>query len=172
MTIKVNIAGTEVPVTLTDEQIKDIRHSADVEFAQDIIRQYISRAQEILDVELDFSEEEEVLEGNPFPEHQTKEEFIADIISGALLTSVKQSVQDVVRNRKEFFEVTIKATQEFSIWVKASDAHEAEEYAENLEYHELADYLNDYDHDFEVSEVSSTGVDDIGSDDFFDTDDV
>ena len=169
--IMVNIAGTDVPVSLTDEQISGIRKEVKTTFALSIVEQYIKKAQEVLGVELDPHEEEEILEDCSFPENQSKEEFISDIITGVMFDAVKHEVQEAVDRRKKFYVVTIRATQEFDIVVKAQSAEEAEEYASNLDYHDLSDYLDDYDHEFEVIDTDTRGVNIIGTDDFFDADD-
>ena len=170
MTITVDIAGTSVPVPVSEEQLQLIRRDAEANFAWRIVDALTEKAATALNYEL--TEDEVAQIRNQYQLSETSsDEFIRSLASGDLYSRIGESVREAVEARAKYYTVRIRATQEFDIVVKATSADEAEDYADRLDYTDLSDYLSDYDHEFETLEVESPGSDTMPqnrSTDYFD----
>lgn len=171
MTVNVNIGGTMVPVEVDESQIKDLRTKAVQEFADSIIMKYICALTHKMGEELNSEEEQEVLESirYHYSIDQFEDEFVESLVTGQIETATQAEIKAVIDDRAKFYRVTMRATQEFDIWVKAVDQWSAEEYASELGYHELSDYLEDYNTEFEPVGVDPVEHDSTGNEDYFDS---
>jgi len=151
MRIMANIAGTDtcVPVELTSEQTQTIRHEFEKDCISAIIRVYAQKNHpNLTEQELD-----ELKSRCPYPdnENQTFRDFIRDLVNGCFWQATDEEIEDILKGRYKYYCVTVRATQEFDVCVKAASAEDAEAYVNDLDYSDLADYLYDQDHDFEVT---------------------
>lgn len=168
MTVNVNIGGTTVPVEVDEQQVADLRNECLREFADSIINEYIRVLAQEKGETLTDEEQKEVLARCSCPDVSVYN-FVEPLVAGKVKTTVSEEIDSVIAARAKFYRVTMRATQEFDIWVKATDQWEAKDYASELSYHDLSDYLEDYDHEFEPIDVDPREHDSVGFDDFFDS---
>lgn len=155
MKIMVSVNGVSVPVEIDDQMFKEAYAKIRKDTVSAVIREYL----ESHDLSLSDAEIQGIIDNSPYAEDQnTFDQFLSDIVSGALWDKLTDAADDVMQNRTLYYKVIVRATQDFDLYVKAKSAKEAEEYINDSGYQVLSEFPKVYDTKYRAVEVDDEGL--------------
>ena len=158
------------------ERLKMKREGVRQQF-ESLVRYYLDEieAQEHYDALEDYEIEGILIGGydvyldcNTDAELQTCCDTIASaVVSGDLKTELENEYLETLQARIHYYKATIRATQEFEVWIKAGDGYHAEDIASRLTYHDLDDYIDSWNMDYDVRDICEVQICGVSDDECF-----
>ena len=151
MNVKVNIAGQEIEVSVTPEQETELRNKYVIQFMANFFRETSREIRR----EADFTADEtDLLVDELFHAYPNPQELCEAIIADNYLKQVQELADGIVKERAKVYRVTVCYSGEVDILVKAHNKDEAEEFVNSLSDHDLAQYVDAVDAEFEVDYIA------------------
>lgn len=172
--MKANINGTELDVDLTDLSCETLELVVMGRFCDELLHRVCKKIELTGEDEL-TDEEFEEFRGWFNEYYGDKPEQLFEVIEDYpdFFNIARNRYCEILAARNKYYRVTIRATQEFEIYVRATDDYEAEQIAGDLGYHNLSEYVEPVDCDYEVCECYEvTDATELGCEEVFTADDV